>query len=573
MEVSLLKNRLFKCCFRYIGLFVLSIGLSYILAAIMVKGSSIIGNAIDLLFLNGHVELTSFLTQMIFMIALGFAAAFINSTALSKFSILVQTTYKELVAKKIYRLEYQYFDENGSATMINKMNDDIAGVDALLTENLPELCTNIISTVTYAVYIGQLKISLLFVILLCYPSVMLISKVITKKIVSLRKVHREKADRITEVAQDSMSGILVLRTFAAEDIFQKKLDQAADDLVSNEEKRAKISNASIIIRQMLQWLPNIICAVYAYILVRHGQISLGNLMSFLIILTAFVHALVGLPFIFIDIKENAVCVARIEAILNASEESGGTIQHADACEEAIRFDQVEFGYSKDVTVLNRLSFCIRTGESIAFVGDSGGGKSTIFRLLCGFYPLNAGNYFLFHHPFSQWDIDAARDQFALVSQNVFLFPGSIYENVAYGRQDASHEDVIRACKLARIHDFIVSLPNQYESVVGERGILLSGGEKQRISIARAILKNAPILLLDEPTSAVDVATEHLIQEAIDNLSKNRTCITIAHRLSTIENVDRIMVLKDGQIVEQGCHAELIARKGVYYHMYGKEVTT
>ena len=160
---------------------------------------------------------------------------------------------------------------------------------------------------------------------------------------------------------------------------------------------------------------------------------------------------------------------------------------------------------------------------------------------------------------------------ALVSQNVFLFPDTIMENVAYGKPGATKEEIINACKLARIHDFITSLPDGYDSIVGERGILLSGGEKQRISIARAILKDAPILLLDEPTSAVDVSTEQLIQEAIDNLSKNRTCITIAHRLSTIEHVDRIMVLKDGQIAESGSHKELLAAKGLYYQMYGKEV--
>lgn len=577
------RNQFLKCTIRYSYWFVLALALSYVLASIMVYGNTLIGNAIDQLFGNEAVEFGTFFTQLIIMILLGFMTAFVKSAAISKFSIKVQTDYKDIVAKKLYRLEYKYFDDNGSAAVINKMNDDISGADALLTENLPEICTNGVAIITYAVYIGQLNLTLLMLMLVCYPVILLISNVIVKKIVSLKKIHREKSDRITEIAQDCMSGVLVLRTFVAEDIFQAKLNQAADDLVTNEEKRARISNSAIIIRKMLQWLPNIICAVYAYILVTNGNLSLGNLMAFLMILTAFVEAFVGLPFNFIDAKENGVCVSRIEKILSSPDEPTGTCTDIPAQAvnirtgslshnaDAITFENVCFGYSSDTPVLKNLSFSIKSGESVAFVGDSGGGKSTIFHLLCGFYPITCGTYRLFGRDFAQWNVEAAREYIALVSQNVFLFPGTIYENVAYGNKNASNEDIINACKLARIHDFIESLPDKYNSIVGERGILLSGGEKQRISIARAILKDAPVLLLDEPTSAVDVATEHLIQEAIDNLSKNKTCITIAHRLSTVENVDRIMVLKDGRIAERGSHRELIASKGIYFDMYGKEV--
>ena len=208
---------------------------------------------------------------------------------------------------------------------------------------------------------------------------------------------------------------------------------------------------------------------------------------------------------------------------------------------------------------------------MAFVGDSGGGKSTIFHLLCGFYSLGSGTYKLFGRDFSEWNVETAREKMALVSQNVFLFPTSIRENVRYGNLNASNEEIVEACKNARIHDFIVGLPEGYDSIAGERGVLLSGGERQRISIARAFLKNAPILLLDEPTSAVDVETETLISEALDKLSHNKTCITIAHRLSTIQNADEIAVIKDGMVAESGRHADLLQKGGVYAGIYGKEV--
>ena len=214
-----------------------------------------------------------------------------------------------------------------------------------------------------------------------------------------------------------------------------------------------------------------------------------------------------------------------------------------------------------------MNLTVRAGENIAFVGESGGGKSTIFNLLCGFYAPKSGSYKLYGREISEWNAQAARERLALVSQNVFLFPATVAENVGYGNPDATQEEIVEACKKAQIHDFIMTLPQGYQTITGERGALLSGGQKQRISIARAILKNAPVLLLDEPTSAVDVETEDLIQKALENVMEGRTCITIAHRLSTIQNADCIYVLSGGKIVENGTHTELLDAGGVYAKMY------
>ncbi len=559
-----------SCCRKYSFYFVAELILAYILASVVVKGNTIIGDAIDTMLAGENVEFKAFIATLLLLTALGFIVAFLKSVSASKFSINVQAKYKNMVAKKLYRLQYRYFDKNGSASVLNKVNTDIAEIDTLLNQNIPELCTNIVAMITYAVYVGQINIGLLILILICYPFVFLFTNKVVRKIESLKKIFRQKSDIITEISQDCISGILVLRAFGAEDYFQNKLNAAADDLVANEEKRVHITNSALIVRRMLQWMPNIISAVYAYIMVLNGNISLGELVVFLMILQRFVDAFIGVPFNLVDAKENMVCVRRVEEILTEADEPSGTATDGIDTDTAIAFENVSFSYVDDKQVLNNLSFNIKRNTSVAFVGDSGGGKSTIFHLLCGFYPVNKGSYRLFGREFSEWNVEAARENMSLVSQNVFLFPTTIKENVRYGNLNATDEQIIEACKNARIHDFIMGLPEKYDSIVGERGILLSGGERQRISIARAFLKNASILLLDEPTSAIDVETESLIKEAIDKLSDNKTSITIAHRLSTIQNADTIMVLKDGYIVESGTHEELLKNNNVYAGMYGKE---
>ncbi len=555
---------------KYSIYFILSLVLSYILTKIMVRGNEIIGNAVDTMLLRETVNFEAFIILFLILTFLGIIANFLKSFFALKFSIKVQTMYKNLTAKKLYHLKYNYFDDNGSASIINKMNSDIAETDTLLNETLPELAGNFVSLVVYSIYVGKLNITLLFLIFLCYPIIMFFTNKMAKKMMALKKVFRQKSDTILDIIQDCVSGILVLRSFGAEEYFQKKLDCAAEDLVDNEARRTRITNNAIIIRKILQWLPDIVCAVYAYTLVLKGNLSVGELMAFIIILQKFVMSFIGIPFVMVDFKEKMVCVKRIENILNENDEPSGVEKTGTNEKIAVSFEKVDFSYIENKKILNNISFDIYTGTKVAFVGESGGGKSTIFHILCGFYLINSGKYRLFGRDYKEWDIEGARENMALVSQNVFLFPATIYENVKYGNLRASKDEIIEACKKAEIHNFIMSLPQGYETIVGERGVLLSGGERQRISIARAFLKNAPILLLDEPTSAIDVETERLIQQAIDKLSENKTCIIIAHRLSTIKNVDEIMVLKNGVVAEKGTHDELLKKQGVYAGMYGKE---
>ncbi len=565
-----MRKKIFvQCMMQYVWLLLIEAVLAIVVSYTMVQGNQIISVVIDDMLAGKDVLFAHFVVQFLIFTIVGVLGSFIQSIAASKYAVYICTKYKDLVVEKLYSIEYKYFDSNYVATLLNKVIGDLGEIAGFLESVLPQMISNIIAIIIYSVYIAQLNLGLWILIVVSYPLIFWIANILVKKISSLQSIFRQKVDKIAEIAQDAVNGILVLRSFGMEQIFQKKMHTATKELVENEEKRTQVTNTAMVIRKMIQWLPNIISAVYAVYLVSQGDISLGGLVAFILVLNKFVEAFIELPFCMVDASAGMVCIKRMEEIFDAKEEMGGVQCVPIDTDVTLCFENVNFGYTQDNLVLQNLSFEVKKGESVAFVGESGGGKSTIFHLLCGFYEKTSGNYQLMGRRIEDWNRKALREQIALVSQNVFLFPTTIEENILYGNPKATHEEMVEACKKAEIHAFIMTLPQGYQTVVGERGAILSGGQKQRISIARAILKDAPILLLDEPTSALDVETESSIQNAIGAVMSGRTCITIAHRLSTIVHADKILVLKQGHIVEWGTHEELMALGQVYAAMYGE----
>jgi len=607
------KNYVFRrIAARYLPYLIVELIAVYVLTAVIVKGSSLIAKAIDTLLSGEVTEIINahFMSQLFLFVGIGFTASLIAGLCASQFSVNIKTQFRKEAGRKLVQLEFKYYDQNSTGSILNKLISDIGEAGRFFSETFPDICRILIEAITIIISIGQMDFMLVLFLAVGYPLVLVISNYSSKRMANLAKNRWNKIDVLNAAAYDNIQGIVVGRSFNLMAVMKKKIFDANNDLLHFEFMRNRMSSVAWILQSIINWLPNIILATLALMRVLSGSITVGEMTYFVLMLDRIIHPLSELPGLLNTARENGVSIQRLEEIMNQDNEPSGSYigngtenkflsgtesgtkggcesGYERECENGsknesenefdktrigsdktvIEFANVDFSYNNDNPVLKNISFKIKAGENIAFVGSSGEGKSTIFKLLCGFYQKQLGTYILCGRNFEEWNLDAARSLYSLVSQNVFLFPGTIAENVIYGRNGATLEEVQEACQMANIHEFILGLPQQYDTLAGERGARLSGGERQRISIARAFLKNAPILLMDEPTSAIDVGTEDLIKEAIERISKGRTVITIAHRLSTIENADTIMVLSKGEVVESGVNEALLATQGVYYKLY------
>lgn len=587
-KFNLKANNFIKNMLRYSYLIIMALLLNAVVNEIIVSANKIISVNIDYMLSGEAVDIGSIIEKFIYLTLSGFVLSFAGSRLSLKYAVRVINSYRKQISCKLYRIDYSYYDNAGTATIINKVNSDIAEAENFLTEHFSTIITNITAALIYANYVRRINVVLFVAVVVSYPLVIWLSNILVKKMRDVSKVYRLKVDAMLGIDHEAIMGYQIIKVFGLQKYFENRMHRASEELVETEQIRTGISNTAIVIRRLIQWIPSILCAFLSIWLVRNGQLTVGELVGFVVILEKFVESIIGIPFAIVDATGCMVCIGRLEGILSAKDEHFGDKTESDishnktvtsnvendisdrhSSDYAIEFDNIKFAYKEGENVLNDVSFKIKNGENIAIVGSSGGGKTTIFRLLCGLYHASAGTYKLYGMDINEWNIESARENMALVSQDTFLFPGTIEENIRYGNTNATHDEVVNACKDARIHDFIEGLADGYETVISEGGSQLSGGQRQRIAIARAILKNTPILLLDEPTSAIDEGTEQLIQDALDRLCKGKTSITIAHRLSTIKDADRIIVLQYGRIVETGTHKQLLDIGGVYAEMYAE----
>lgn len=566
-----------------------------VLNEIVIQGNDYIADATDCMLMGQEVNLKSLLLPLLCMIVVGTLVAYLAKLSRAHYSSLVQRDVREELARHLLDLPYSYFDEKGSGSVLTKFSSDIAEVGKFFSEILPDLLVDIVTVGTITIYFVQMDVRLLLILFASYPVMLLVSDRLSKRLATILRKFRTKMDDRTQVAYDAIQGIAVGRSYNLYNTMCIRINKEIDKIANHACKSTRISSMGWVLKGVITTIPVVVCYFFALFEVFSGRITIGDLLAFTVLLSRVTYPLGNIMFCMNDIRASKIALDRLETLYEIESEERirgvqgevetvsayrqGSMTESDVknrefqCDEIIVWDKVRFAYASSQTpVLSDISFCIKKGEMIAFVGGSGEGKSTIFRLLCGLYEKETGTYRLWGRNVEKWTLRELRECFSVVSQNVFLLPQSIGENVACGKVNATKEEIVEACKAANIHDFIMSLPQGYDTQVGERGVKLSGGQKQRISIARAFLKDAPIILLDEPTSAVDVNTEGEIQKAINTIAKDKTVIVIAHRLSTVRNADCIYVLSGGTITESGSHQHLMEQNGIYAKLYGKEVS-
>lgn len=542
---------------------------------IIILGNDLIAQTADKVLGGEEMQITGFLVPLLWMTALGTAAAYLKSISGNHYSAMVQRDVRASLGRHLVRLPFSYFDEKSSGSIITRLISDMDELGRFFSEILPNLLVNIIVVATSTIYLVRMDALLIVVLFASYPVMLAVADRLSKRLASIAQRLRAHMDECNEKAYDAIQGITIGRSYNLYEVQKKEIDAVIDRKVEQACKSTRISSMGWVLKNVITTIPVIICYLFALYETMQGRITVGEMLAFTVILGRILNPIGDIVFCANEIREAGVSLKRLQEIYNQKEErTGGSIHTLQQDKDepvAVEWSNVEFCYdqSESRPVLNGMSFVIEKGEQTAFVGGSGEGKTTVFKLLCGLYERGNGQYRLFGHSFEEWDLEAARSCFSEVSQNVFLFPQTIRQNVACGKENATFEEVVEACRNANIHDFILQLPEGYETLVGERGVRLSGGQRQRISIARAFLKDAPILLLDEPTAAVDVESEQKIQEAIERITVGRTVIVIAHRLSTVRNAKRIYVVSGGKIAEMGNHEELMERRGIYAEMYAK----
>jgi subfamily B ATP-binding cassette protein MsbA len=469
----------------------------------------------------------------------------------------------------IQRLSLTYHDHKRTGDLISRVTSDIDAIQDFISQVLLGLVVNVLTLVGMLCIMFYLDWRFTLIALSVAPILFVVVYSFTRRIKKASRAVRKKEGEVVSVVSEVLSSIRVVKAFSREDYEQERFEQQSLDSVETALRARSLKAKLSPIVQVLVAIGTSLVLWYGVRLVLNGSMTPGSLLVFLLYLGKMYKPMRELSKMTDTLSKTAVGYERISEVLETEREVRDLrgAKAARPFKGAIAFRHLSFGYSKEETILRNVDFNIEPGQIVALVGPTGAGKTTIASLVARFYDPLSGQVLIDGQDIRRYKLKSLRQQISFVLQETLLFRAPVWQNIAYGRPEASRSEIIEAAKQANAHEFIIRMPEGYDTMVGERGVTLSGGQRQRIAIARAIIRRAPILILDEPSSGLDAASEEVVFDALGRLMENKTAIVIAHRLATVRRADMILVLDKGEIVERGTHDELLQGGGLYAELY------
>ena len=573
--------------FRYMGRYKFRFMLMFVFAVagtvFNIVGPKILGKATTELYkglvakVNGTGGIDFEKIGMILLWTLGLYLAsalfsFIQGFVMTGISNDVTYNLRKDISKKINRLPMNYFESRTNGEILSRVTNDVDTLQMSLNQSMTQLITSVTTLIGVFIMMLSINVWMTLAALLILPVSMLIINKVMKHSQKYFQAQQDYLGRVNGQIEENFGGHDVVRVFNKEQDVLTEFERDNGKLYESAWKSQFFSGMMMPIMQFVGNLGYVMVALLGGIFVIKGRIEVGDIQSFFQYIRNFTQPIQQIAQVTNLLQSSAAASERVLEFLEEPEEElqPENPDSIEGLEGNVQFEHVKFGYNPDKIIVNDFSADVHDGQKIAIVGPTGAGKTTMVKLLMRFYDVNGGSIKVDGHDVRNFNRSNLREMFGMVLQDTWLFSGTIMENIRYGRLDATDEEVIAAAKAAHIHNFIMQQPGGYQMVLDEETSNVSQGQKQLLTIARAILADNKILILDEATSSVDTRTEMQIQKAMDNLMKGRTSFVIAHRLSTIRDADLILVMKDGDIIEQGNHEELLARKGFYADLYNSQ---
>jgi len=470
----------------------------------------------------------------------------------------------------LQKLSLRYYANTRAGEIISRVINDVEQTKNFVITGLMNVWLDIVTIIIAVGIMMSMNVKLTLVSIILFPFYGLSVKYFYGKLRHLTRVRSQALAEVQGHLHERVQGMPVIRSFATEEFEQGQFAKENSNFLGKALDHTSWNAKTFAIVNTLTDIAPLIVIAFAGYQVIHGDLTIGTMVAFIAYIEQLYNPLRRLINSSTTLTQAFASMDRVFEFIDVPYEvvDKPNAKKADQVKGEVEFKHISFRYhEKEPLIIENLSLRVNKGETVALVGMSGGGKSTLVSLLPRFYDVTEGQILLDNRDIRDYEAQSLREQIGMVLQDTFLFSNTVRENILIGKPDATEEEVVQAAKAANAHEFILKLPNGYETRVGERGVKLSGGQKQRVSIARVFLKNPPILILDEATSALDLESEHLIQEALEKLAKERTTFIVAHRLSTITHADKIVLIEDGRIVEQGTHQDLMQKEGHYYNLF------